>query len=152
MASWGTFAEQEPEMAALGRRLLYQRGDGEGFLVTVAGAGLPRAHVINVGVVADRLLAFVQDFSAKSKDLASDGRYALHAHQDPAEPHEFLVRGRARQITDAAKRADVAKDWFFTVSDGYPLYELDIEHVVLGERPSANDWPPQYRFWRSSKP
>lgn len=136
-------------MAAEGRRLLYRRGDGEGFLATLNGSGLPRMHPVNVGVVGDRLVTFVQDFSAKAKDLAADGRYALHAHQDQAEPHEFLVRGRARLIEDPGLRAEIAKDWFFTVSDDYPLYELLVEHAVLGERASANEWPPRYRSWRS---
>jgi len=135
-------------MAAQGRELIYRRGDGEGLFVTVAGNGLPRVHPINVGVVDGRLVAFIQDKSAKAKDLAADGRYALHAVYDPAAPHEFLVRGRGLRVTDPETRAAMAKDWFFTVSDDYPLYELMLEHVVLGERPTADDWPPQYRFWR----
>lgn len=90
--SWAEFAANEPEMAARGRQLLYRHGDGEGLLATVAGDGPPRVHPMNVGVVGDRLLVFVQSRSAKAKDLATDGRYALHAHQDPSQPHEFLVR------------------------------------------------------------
>ncbi|MGH2488681.1 MAG: pyridoxamine 5'-phosphate oxidase family protein [Candidatus Limnocylindria bacterium] len=147
--SWAEFAAKEPEMAARGRQLLYRRGDGEGLLATVAGDGLPRVHPINVGVVDDRLLVFVQDRSAKARDLALDGRYALHAHQDPAEPHEFLVRGRARLVEDPTMRAAIAGDWFFTVSDAYPLYELLVEHAVFGERDSPSDWPPRYRSWRA---
>ena len=57
--SWGEFAADEPEMAAVGRQLLYRRGDGEGLLATLAGDGLPRIHPVNVGVVDDRLLVFV---------------------------------------------------------------------------------------------
>jgi dipeptidyl aminopeptidase/acylaminoacyl peptidase len=148
--SWGEFAAGEPEMAARGRQLLYRRGDGEGLLATVAGDGLPRVHPINVGVVGDRLLVFVQSRSAKASDLARDGRYALHAHQDPTEPHEFLVRGRARLIDDPTMRAAIARDWFFSVSDDYPLYELSVEHAIFGERGSANEWPPRYRSWRSA--
>jgi hypothetical protein len=137
-------------MAAKGRELLYQRGDGEGFLVTVAGDGLPRVHPINVGVASDRLLAFVQHRSAKARDLATDGRYALHAHQDPSKPHEFQVRGRAQLVEDENLRGQIAKDWFFSVSDDYPLYELSIDHAILGERGSPNDWPPRYRSWRAT--
>ena len=148
MVSWGEFETEEPQMAAAGRRLLYRRGDGEGFLTTVAGQGLPRTHPINVGVIGDRLLAFVQDQSAKAKDLQVDGRYALHAHQDPNEPHEFLLRGRAYLVEDSAVRADAAGQWFFNVSDAYPLYELLIEHAVFGERGDPNEWPPRYRSWR----
>jgi hypothetical protein len=136
-------------MAATGRELLYQRGDGEGFLVTVAGDGLPRVHPVNVGVIGDRLLTFVQDRSAKARDLESDGRYALHAHQDPQQPHEFLVRGRAQLVRDANLRAEAAKNWFFTVSDAYPLYELSVEHAILGER-GPDEWPPRYRSWRAT--
>jgi Pyridoxamine 5'-phosphate oxidase len=149
MATWAEFAAAEPAMAARGRELLYQRGDGEGFLATVAADGTPRIHPLNVGVVDGRLLVFVQDRSAKARDLATDPHYALHAHQDPARPDELLIRGRASLVTDAAVRSTAAGSWFFTVSDAYPLYELEVEHVLLGERESANDWPPRYRSWRA---
>ena len=149
MADWATFAAAEPEMAEKGRALLYQRGDGEGFLTTIAAGGLPRIHPLNVGVVHGRLLVFVQDRSAKARDLEANPHYALHAHQDPAQPHEFLVRGTARLVTDAAARDAAGGQWFFTVNAAYPLYELLIEHALLGERDSANDWPPRYRSWRS---
>ena len=146
---WSDFAAAEPQMAEQGRSLIYRRGDGEGLFVTVAGDGLPRIHPINVGVVDGRLVAFIQDKSAKARDLAADGRYALHAVYDPTQPHEFLVRGRALRVTDPAIRKTMATEWFFTVSDAYPLYELMVEHVVLGERATADDWPPRYRSWRS---
>ena len=137
-------------MAEKGLALLHQRGDGEGFLSTVAVNGTPRIHPLNVSVRDGRLLVFVQGQSAKARDLEVNPHYALHAHQDPAAPHEFMVRGQARLVTDAATRQAAADDWFFTVSDEYPLYELLIEHAVLGERASADDWPPRYRFWRSA--
>lgn len=148
MASWGEFEQAMPEMAAIGRRALYRSGSGEGYFTTIRNAGLPRTHVINIGIVDNRLLAFVQGRSAKKDDLLEDGRYALHAAQDPTEPHEFLVRGRARLVTDAALRANAAANWAFTPADDYPLFELDIEHVLFGERANPDDWPPQYRSWR----
>jgi hypothetical protein len=147
-ASWQEFAAADPVMADQGRAALYRRGDGEGFLVTVAGEAPPRTHPVNAGVVDGHLYTFVQDFSAKARDLAADGRYALHAHQDVVVPHEFMVRGHATLVDDPAIRQAVAKDWFFTVSDDYPLYELLIEHALFGERGSANEWPPRYRSWR----
>jgi hypothetical protein len=107
-------------------------------------------HPVNVGVVDGHLYTFVQTKSAKAHDLASDGRYAMHTHYDPQAPHEFSVRGRAQLITDEATRAAVAKVWFFDAKD-YPLYELLIEHALLGERPTANDWPPQYTSWPSKR-
>jgi hypothetical protein len=147
--SWRTFADAEPEIAEKGRALIYQHGDGQGLLATVASDGTPRIHPLNVGIVDGRLLVFVQDRSAKARDLAANPHYALHAHQDPSHPHEFLVRGEARRVTDAQVRADAAGQWFFTVSDAYPLYELLIAHALLGERGNANEWPPRYRSWRS---
>jgi hypothetical protein len=149
MDGWDAFARAEPQMAELGLALLHRRGDGEGFLATVAANGTPRIHQLNVSVRDGRLLVFVQDRSAKARDLATNPHYALHAHLDPAEPHEFLVRGQVSLVTDAAVRQAAASDWFFRVSDAYPLYELRIEHVLLGERASADDWPPRYRSWRS---
>ena len=150
MESWDAFARAEADMAEKGKALLYQRGDGEGFLTTVAANGTPRIHPLNVGVRDGRLLVFIQGHSARARDLESNPHYALHAHQDPAAPNEFMVRGQARLVTDMATRQAAAADWFFTVPDSYPLYELLVEHVLLGERDSADDWPPRYRSWRSA--
>ena len=150
MESWEAVARAEPDLAARGRELLYQRGDGEAFLTTVAANGTPRIHPLNVGVRDGRLLVFVQAHSAKARDLESNQHYALHAHQDAEHPHEFMVRGQARLVTDPALRAAAAADWFYTVSEAYPLYELLIEHALLGERETASDWPPRYRSWRSA--
>lgn len=148
MEGWDAFTRAEPELAAKGIALLDQRGDGEGLLATVASNGTPRIHPLNVGVRDGRLLVFIQGHSAKARDLEANPHYALHAHIDPAVPHEFLVRGQVRRVTDASTRLAAAADWFFSVSDSYPLYELLIEHVLLGERDSADDWPPRYRSWR----
>jgi len=150
MDGWHAFARAEADMAEKGLALLHQRGDGEGFLTTVAPNGTPRIHPLNVGVRNGRLLVFIQGHSAKARDLEANPHYALHGHIEPAAPHEFMVRGEARLVTDAATRQAAAADWFFTVSDSYPLYELLIEHALLGERDSAADWPPRYRSWRSA--
>ena len=148
MTTWDEFAAAAPEQAAAGRALLERSGIGEGLLATVRGDGPPRIHPVNVRIVAGRLLAFVIVGSAKAGDLAADGRYALHAHQDPAVPHEFLVRGRATAVTDPDRRAAAAAEWPFEVDDGYTLYELSIDHAVVGDRPTADDWPPVYASWR----
>ena len=55
MESWDAFARAEPDMAEKGRALLYQRGDGEGFLTTVAANGTPRIHPLNAGIDAGGL-------------------------------------------------------------------------------------------------
>ena len=99
MVRWAEFEAEAPDIADEGRRLLYARGDGEALLVTVRGDELPRVHPINVGVVDGGLYAFLLP-SPKRTDLEQDGRFALHAHQDPAAPDEFSVRGRAKVVED----------------------------------------------------
>jgi hypothetical protein len=148
VASWADFEAGAADMAHAGRAVLYRSGAGEGMFVTLRGDGLPRIHPVNVGIVAGRLLVFVQDRSAKTRDLLEDGRYALHGMQDPAEPHEFLVRGRARRVTDAGLRAEALRVWPFSPGDDYPLFELDIEHALLRARATAIDWSERYQSWR----
>ena len=148
MTSWASFAAGAPTMAANGHALLERSGIGEGLLATVRGDGPPRIHPVHVRIVDGRLLTFVIVGSAKAGDLAADGRYALHAHQDPAVPHEFLVRGKAVAISDDQLRSAAAAEWSFEVDDAYALYELSIDHAVFGERASADDWPPVYTSWR----
>jgi hypothetical protein len=147
MTRWSDFAAAAPQMAADGRALLERSGIGEGLLATVRGDGPPRIHPVHVRIVDGRLLTFVIAGSAKAGDLAADGRYALHAHQDPAVPHEFLVRGRATEA-GGELRAAAAAEWSFEVDDGYTLYDLSIDHAVFGARPTADDWPPAYTSWR----
>jgi pyridoxamine 5'-phosphate oxidase-like protein len=148
MASWAEFERAAPAIAAAGHGALFRGGASEAFLTTVPGPGLPRMHVVNVGIVSGRLLVFAQGHSAKAKDLTTDGRYALHAFQDPIVPDEFLVRGRAVPIADGELRAQAVAAWPFSPADDYPLFELDIAHAILGARPTADDWPPKYASWR----
>ena len=149
MTTWNDLADGAPTIAAAGRRLIERSGIGEGLLATVRGDAPPRIHPVHVRIVDGRLLTFVIVGSAKAGDLAADGRYALHAHQDPAVPHEFLVRGRATEVRDADLRAAAAGEWSFEIDDGYTLYELSIDRAVFGERSTADDWPPVYTSWRA---
>jgi pyridoxamine 5'-phosphate oxidase-like protein len=151
-ASWAAFAAADPDLAAAGRRLVEAEGHGSGLLATVREDVPPRISPVSVGVVDGRLLVFVIVGSAKDRDLLDDGRYALHAHQDPAKPDEFQVRGCAVELADAASRDAAASHWFFEVDDGYRLFELTVEHALLGERPDADAWPPTYRSWRAPRP
>ena len=109
----------------------------------------PRLHPVTVGIVGDGLFVFLLD-SAKRRDLAEDGRYALHAHQDQAAPDEFSVRGRARLVPVGELRERVAAGWFFEVDDTYWLFELRVQTAILGER-GANEWPPRYTRWAASE-
>lgn len=108
----------------------------------------PRIHPVNVAIVDGRLLTVVLAGSAKSVDLLVDGRYALHAHQDPAVPHELLLRGRAVRVMDPAERARAVAGWAFDVPADAHVLDLRIEHALLGERADPDAWPPEYRSVR----
>jgi hypothetical protein len=146
MTTWAEFATVAPRLAAEGRRLIYQRGDGEALLATVREGEPPRIHPVNVAIVGSGLYAFILG-SPKRRDLERDGRYALHTHQDPAAPSEFQVRGRSRRVDDPAERAAVASGWAFDVDDSYALFEFLVESALLGERESPDAWPPRYTSW-----
>lgn len=144
--SWAAFEAGDPSLAAAARRLL-RRGDiDEGFLATVRGDAPPRIHPVYVQVADGRLWTVVLAGSGKLRDLREDGRFALHTHQDPAAPHELLLRGRAVEQERGAAFDAVAAGWPFEVGDG-ALFELRLEQAVLGERPDADAWPPVYRSW-----
>lgn len=145
---WSEFAAAAPELAKAGAAHL-DRAEGASLLATVRGSeSAPRIHPVTVGIVASGLYVFLLD-SAKRTDLAEDGRYALHAHQDQTAPDEFSVRGRARLVTDADLRAQVANGWFFEVDETYWLFELRVQTAILGER-AANEWPPRYKRWSAA--
>jgi hypothetical protein len=150
MTTWSAFAAAAPELAAAGLALLERTGPAEGLLATVRDGVPPRIHPVKVAVVDGRLLTFAIVGSAKTRDLDEDGRYALHAHLDPDVPNEFLVRGRATAVTAPALREAAVAAWPFEVDDGYALYDLSVDHVLLGRRAGAEDWPPQYTAWKPS--
>ena len=150
MTTWKEFAAVAPELAAAGLELLERTGPAEGLLATVRDDLPPRIHPVKVAVVDGRLLTFAIVGSAKTRDLDEDGRYALHAHLDPDVPSEFLARGRATAVTDPALRAAAISAWPFEVDDGYALYDLSIDHALLGRRARADAWPPVYTSWKPS--
>lgn len=148
LARWTDLATAAPDLAKAGARHL-ARSNGAALLATVRGAdAAPRLHPVTVGIVDGGLYVFVLD-SAKRRDLAEDGRYALHAHQDQAAPDEFSVRGRAQLVPAGAVRDRVANGWFFEVDDNYWLFELRIETAILGER-AVDEWPPRYTRWSAA--
>ena len=146
--SWVDFAAVEPALASAGAGHL-DRSNGAALLATVRADAAPRLHPVTVGIVGDGLFVFLLD-SAKRRDLVEDGRYALHAHQDPGAPDEFSIRGRARLVPAGDLRDRVASGWFFEADETYWLFELRIQTAVLGER-GPNEWPPRYTRWSASR-
>lgn len=149
MATWDEFTTSAPDLAAAGRGLIYRTETGEVFLATVRGDDAPRIHPIWVAIANGRLYAFILR-SAKRTDLERDGRYAMHAHQDPAAPAEFSIRGRARLVGPGPERDAVAAGWYFEVDASYALFEFSVDAAVLGVRDTADEWPPRYSTWHAA--
>jgi Pyridoxamine 5'-phosphate oxidase len=145
LATWADLEAGAPGIAAAGRAVLASGGEAGALLATIRGDAPPRIHPVTVAIEGDGLYVFLLD-SAKRRDLAEDGRFALHGHQDPMVPTEFSVRGRARLVPAGAERDRVAAGWQFEVDDSYWLFELRIASVILGER-AAHEWPPRYTRW-----
>jgi len=149
LGSWDAFAAAEPELAATARRLFRRGALDEGLLATVRGDALPRINPVIVGFAGDRLITVVLDKSAKLRELRDDGRFALHAHQDPAVPNEVVIRGRAVELT-GDERAQAIAGWAFDVAEADGVFDLRPAQVTLGERADADAWPPVYRSWRAA--
>jgi len=147
---WGDLEQQAPELAAAGRRLLYQFGLGLGFLATVRPSGAPRLHPFCPIVAEGGLWGFIGP-SPKQQDLRRDGRYAAHAFPPEEVDDEFCVDGRAVEITAPEVIAAVRAAYGAPIQTGdEALFELRIERALLatyGPRPS---WPPVYTRWPAS--
>jgi hypothetical protein len=148
---WEAFASADPALADVVRARLRRDDLDEGLLATVRGDALPRINPVYLGFADGRLVTVALDGSAKLRDLREDGRYAVHAHQDPSAPHEVLVRGRAAELQGAVRDA-VTGVWSFDVGPADGVFELRLEQVTIGERADADAWPPVYRSWRASRP
>ena len=116
MATWGAFADADPELASNALALLTQFGPGLGFLATVRADGGPRLHPICPVVADGQLWAFIIEASPKCADLRRDGRFALHAFPPEAVDDELAITGTAAEVTEAAPgdvvgRADGTPWW-----------------------------------------
>jgi hypothetical protein len=149
MATWAQFARSAPEMAEAGRKLIYQLGDGFGFLATVRKDGGPRLHPFCPIITGGGLYGLIGP-SPKRYDLLRDGRYAIHSMPPKDVDDEFYVTGASRRIEDegtirAARAAYEATGG--STSDDDWLFEFDIERALLATYEPRPSWPPEYRKW-----
>jgi Pyridoxamine 5'-phosphate oxidase len=104
MKRWGELAAERPELAEVGRAMIYQFRVGLGYLATIRKDGGPRVHPVCPVIANGGLYVFIGNHSPKRYDLLRDGRFALHSFPNPEVDDEFTVSGRARRIDDAAVR------------------------------------------------
>ena len=131
MVTWKEFAVAEPEMAEVGRTLLFQFGVGLAFLATVRGDGGPRLHPVCPVLSRDRLFVLITPGSPKRHDLVRDGRFALQSFPQPKPgSDEFYLTGRAEIVDDKAARADILEDAKHMADVSEVAFELRIDRVM----------------------
>src|SRR5207253_7637886 len=111
MVTWKEFAAAEPDLADVGRSLLFQFKVGLAFLATVRGDGAPRLHPVCPVLSRDRLFVLITPESPKRHDLERDGRYALQTFPQPkAGSDEFYLAGKAAGVDEVAERTAILRD------------------------------------------
>jgi Pyridoxamine 5'-phosphate oxidase len=131
MVTWKEFAAAEPDLADVGRSLLFQFNVGLAFLATVRRDGAPRLHPVCPVLSDDRLFVLIIPTSPKRHDLRRDGRYALQTFPQPKPgSDEFSIAGKAVGVDDAAVRAAILRDAKHMADASEIAFELWIEHVM----------------------
>jgi hypothetical protein len=131
MVTWKEFAAAEPDLADVGRSLLFQFNVGLAFLATVRRDGAPRLHPVCPVLSADRLFVLIIPTSPKRHDLRRDGRYALQTFPQPKPgSDEFSIAGKAVGVDDPAVRAAILRDAKHMADASEIAFELWIEHVM----------------------
>jgi Pyridoxamine 5'-phosphate oxidase len=149
---WRDFAAETPEMAEVGRKLIYQFRVGLGYLATIRKDGGPRVHPVCPVVANGGLYVFIGNHSPKVHDLRRDGRYALHTFPNPESDDEFYVSGRARRVDDGAVRQLVYEAYTATgaTTSDDTLFELWLERALHAKYEKRPSWPPVYTRWSAA--
>lgn len=136
---WPEFHRAAPDIAAVGRRLLYHPDRGEvAILATVDHHGAPRVAPVCRVFTAAALYVLASAGTPKAAQLQRDPRYALHA-QVGADDLEFQIAGRARLLDSAAERAEVlAAVPFDSFDPDDPIFELLIGSALAVTRPAPD--------------
>lgn len=150
MKSWGQFAEEQPDLAAIGVRLIKQYAVAMAFMATVSKDGGPRLHPLCPALTENGLYVFITETSPRYQDLVRDGRYALHAFLPEEGDEEFYVAGRAIPVADSELRGAVAAAHHYVPADSEKLFELKIERCLhtTWENWATPETRPIHQVWR----
>jgi len=159
MLSWKDFSRARPDLAALGRGLLYEHGRiGLGFLATVRPDGGPRLHPICPLVNDDGLYGFIVP-GPKRDDLRRDGRYSLHSETFPPPRHDdaFYVTGTAVFVEDPRvsealrqqllEERDLTEPW--PGFDSEELVELELAGCLITLTEARDGLPAGHTTWHA---
>jgi hypothetical protein len=131
MVTWKELAAAEPDLADVGRTLLFQFKVGLAFLATVRRDGAPRLHPVCPVLSDGSLFVLITPTSPKRHDLLRDGRYALQTFPQPkAGSDEFSIAGKAVLVEDSAVRAKILRDAKHMADASETAFELWIDRVM----------------------
>ncbi len=131
MVTWKEFAAVEPDLAEIGRSLLFQHQVGLAFLATLRKDGAPRLHPVCPVLSNHRLFVLVTPTSPKRHDLSRNGRYALQSFPQPkAGSDEFYLAGKAELVVDPAARDAILRDAKHMADASEATFELWIDRVM----------------------
>src|SRR5262245_32806717 len=100
-ATWAQFAVNAPDLAERARARF--EAHKHHILATLAADGSPRIHAVEVQFHGDDLTIGMMSPSAKARQLARDGRFALHANPgDDMGAGDAKIVGEAIEVTDRA--------------------------------------------------
>ena len=156
MNSWNDFSNEEPEIAALGKKLLFQSREhvGLAFIATLRKDGAPRLHPISIIFSKDHLYVMIPLTSPKCADLIRDGRYALQTFPPPQneDGEEFYLAGRAVRIHDLITRQTLIDDTKVIAEENEVLFELFLERAMYTKlvNRGTHDEHPIHRKWRAN--
>jgi len=147
----------EPELAKLGRNLLFQSDShvGLAFLATHRKDGAPRLHPICLVYSNGHLFVLIPPSSPKCSDLKRDGRYAMQAFPSPnnEENEEYYIAGCAKIIQDMEMRQALIADTKIYVEENEVLFELLLDRAMytkLHNRGTPEEYP-MHKKWRAIK-
>ena len=130
MASVADFESAEPDVAARVRAAF--DAHRHKVLATLRADGSPRVSGIEASLAGGELWLAGMTGSVKFADLRRDPRMALHSGSD--EPDTFTADAKAsgRAVAaDADARARFAAATETSVDDGFELFHVELDQVVL---------------------
>jgi hypothetical protein len=157
MVTWGEFRSARPDLAEVGRSLLYNFGIGLGFLATVRTDGGPRVHPICPILMDDHLYALILP-GPKLDDLRRDGRFALHCETipPPRQDDAFYLTGTVTEVADAQTWERVATqllderelDTRWPGFEAQVLFEFLLDRCLLTLTEARDELPAGHTIWR----
>jgi hypothetical protein len=134
--AWPDFAQEAPELAELGARMLC--GFTLAYLATLRADGSPRVHPVTVTVADTGLYIYAVSSTPKVADLRRDPRYAMHAFptfdDEGFRDDEFACGGSAKEIDDRSLYDAVAELHNDTIHAGDPMFRLDLSWALHKRR------------------